>query len=160
MPRSPPEDRNFFLACYAVSLAQGESLRNQTLRAATIKQYISAAGELLAARDCDYNCDPNPLGTILKALTSYDDIEDRRHMICDDMMHWLHEHTQNLDEDSVAAAIVDWIKLGRYGGFRKGEWCQSSQSSYHRIEDWPGQPAAAFTWADFTFLDHKKRKIS
>ena len=160
MPISPAKERNFFLACYAVSLAQGESLRNQALRAATIAQYISAATDILDERKCDYSCDDDPLGIILKALASYDDIEDRRHMICDDMMHWLHEHTKNLDPDSIAAAIVDWIKLGRYTGFRKSEWCQKSQSSYQRIDSWPGQPAEAFVWADFTFLDCRKRKLS
>ena len=126
MPKSPPKDRNFFLACYAVSLAQGESLRGQALRAATIKQYLTAACDILETRQCDYSCNPDPLGIILKALKSYDEIEDCRHMICDDMMHWLHKKSKKLNPDSIAYAIVDWIKLGRYGGFRKSEWCQGS----------------------------------
>lgn len=40
-------------------------------------------------------------------------------MICDDMMHWLYKHSKNLDPESTTAAIIDWIKLGRYGGFSK-----------------------------------------
>ena len=71
MPHSLPQDRNFFLACYAVSLAQGESLRGQTLRAATIQHYLSAAGDILTDRECNYDCNTDPLGIILKALTSY-----------------------------------------------------------------------------------------
>ena len=161
MPNSPPRDRNYFLACYAVSLAQGESLRSQIIRGSTITLYLKAARELLDTRTgCSYECDEDPLKVILKALTDYDDMAKRKNMICDDMMHWLHKFSTRFDKDSATAAIIDWIKLGRYGGFRKEEWCQSSQSKFAVIHDWPGKPTKAFTWGDLTFFDRHKRRLS
>lgn len=159
MPASPPCERNYFLACYAVSLAQGENLRNKIIRGSTISNYLTAVGSLLDDRELQYECKDDFLGTILKSLTDYDNVEERRHMICDDMMLWLHKEAQQCDIDSPFAATVDWIKLGRYGGFRKSEWCQSTQSKYDRIAGWPGKPSLAFVWGDFTFFDKHRRRL-
>lgn len=159
MPSSPPCERNYFLACYAVSLAQGKNLRNQIIRGSTVSNYLSAACSLLDDRRLPYTCKDDYLGVILKSLKDYDEVQNRRHMICDGMMLWLDKEAKRYDVDSPFASIVDWIKLGRYGAFRKSEWCQSSQKKYARIDGWPGDPSLAFTWGDFTFFDKHKRKL-
>ena len=63
--------------------------------------------------------------------------------------------------DSLDAAILDWIILGRVTGARKSEWCQDSQTvklTNPTLPNIPPQPLA-FLLADFTFQDHQGRII-
>ena len=80
-------------------------------------------------------------------------------MISNKMMLWLLKRAAEERPDSITSAIVDWITLGQYTGFRKGEWCQSTQSKYEKIEEWSGQPALAMIASDFVFLGPDKKRI-
>ena len=55
-------------------------------------------------------------------------------------------------------------RLGRYNGARRGEWCQTTQTTYRRTRDtlpcWPTDEAQAFIAADFVFLDHRGAVLS
>ena len=55
---------------------------------------------------------------------------------------------------------MDWVVLGRYTGFCKSEWCQSSQSTYERIVDWTGKPPLVFIRTDINYLDKNEHRIS
>ena len=162
MPDKPVEARNYFLACYAVSLVQGESIRGKPLRSRTVKNYLSDAYKLFAARSLAFDSllTTNYVHTILHALSSYENVPNRREMITDGMMRWLLNESKRRHEDNELAAIVDWLILGRYTGFRQSEWCQTSQSSFKRIEEWPGQPPLAFIMSDIIFMDKNKRRIN
>ena len=81
-------------------------------------------------------------------------------MITDDMTRWLIAEAAKEGPDSSTRAIVDWILLGRYSGFRASEWSQTTQKDYARIEHWPGKPARAFTRPDFGFLADNERHLS
>ena len=161
MPDKPVEARNYFLACWAVSLAQGETIKGKAIRSRTVKNYLSDAYKLFAARGLAFDSllTTNYVNTIIHALSSYENVPNRREMITDGMMHWLLAESKRRHKDSDLAAIVDWLILGRYAGFRKSEWCQSSQTSFERIEEWPGQPPLAFIISDITFMDKNKRRI-
>ena len=50
MEERPCQARNYFLACYAVSLAQGQTLLGKIVRSATIKNYLKDACSLFKAR--------------------------------------------------------------------------------------------------------------
>ena len=39
----PPEARNYFLACYAVSLVQGHTIKGTYIKYATVLQYMTQA---------------------------------------------------------------------------------------------------------------------
>ena len=92
MTDKPCQARNYFLACCAVLLAQGQTLLGTVIRSGTVKNYLTDACQLF--RDLHIHFTP-PLDTdyisiITKALQRYEDVPNRRSMITDDMMHWLH----------------------------------------------------------------------
>ena len=87
---------------------------------------------------------------ILKAVKSYEDVPRRCRLITDKMMQWLIDTATKCSMHSSTRAIVDWILLACYMGFKASEWSQKTQSSYSRL-DQPGSPLQAFTRLDFGF---------
>ena len=43
MARQPPEARNYFLACYAVSLVQGHTIKGSYTKHSTLKECMKEA---------------------------------------------------------------------------------------------------------------------
>ena len=66
------------------------------------------------------------------------------------------DQAETAGQDSATRAIVDWIILGRYAGFRASKWSQTTLTKYARIA-WPGSPSRAFTREDFSFLGGDER---
>jgi len=157
MTSQPAEARDYFLACYAVSLVQGETIRGKLIRYSTIKNYLKAAYELFG--NITYESGNTFVKIILDAVQNYETVPNRRRMITDGMMTWLIEKAARAGPDSAVSAIVDWIILGRYTGFRASEWSQKTQSKYDHIEDWPGLPSRAVTRHDFDFLGDNERHL-
>jgi hypothetical protein len=158
MRDQPPAARDYFLACYAVSLVQGETILGIPIRHSTIKHYLSAAHALFD-RGATWQSEQQFAEIILKSVKDYEDVPKRRRMITDKMMQWLIDKAAQSSPNSSTRAIVDWILLGRYTGFRASEWSQKSQSNYSRL-DQPGQPSQAFTRLDFGFLGDNERRLS
>ena len=152
--------RNYFIACYAVSLFQGQTINGKLIKLATVRQYLKEVYALFEARKCKWHSDDDYIKLVLDSVKSYESVPRRRHMITDGMMHWMIAQANHSGIDSSTAAIVDWTILGRYTGFRKSEFCQSSQHSYTRIDDWPHRPPLAFIEDDFTFLGSIEQIIS
>jgi hypothetical protein len=95
----------------------------------------------------------------MHAISRYESVPNRRKMITDQMTHWLLREAKGLSPDHELSALLDWIIVGRYAGFRKSEWCQSSQTSYEVIPDWPGQPSLAIIVSDIHYLGDTKQKL-
>ena len=51
MEGQPPEARDYFLACYAVSLIQGHTLKNSYVKHNTLKMYMQQAKLLFDERE-------------------------------------------------------------------------------------------------------------
>lgn len=162
MPGLDVEVRNYFLACYAVSLVQGETLRGKPVRAKTVINYLTAAYELFAVRKLYYIplIGTDYIKLIITTVRNYEDVPQRRNMISDEMMWWMLRESKQHSADSAFVAILDWTILGRYTGARQSEWCQETGTKYKRIEEWPNKPALAFIISDFSFLDRNKRNMS
>ena len=120
MEGKPPATRDYFLACYAVSLVQGETILGTPIRHSTIKLYLAAA-RLFFDRHAAPEADQQFVATILKSVKDYEDVPKRRRMITDKMMRWLVSQAALSDPHSSTCAIVDWILLGCYTGFRASE---------------------------------------
>jgi len=161
MPELLIDARNFFLACYLVSNVQGETILGSTIRHATLRQYLTAAVKLFNDRKIPTSSydSINYVDMILKAVRDYERVPNRRNMITDDMMVYLLQLAQADNKDGSVAAIVDWIILGRYTGFRMSEWAQSTQTKYAKIDHWPNQPPMAMIYTDFVFLGEDQRRI-
>ena len=160
MPNQSSESRNYFLACYAVSLIQGQTILGTTIRYQTVLNYLKAAYKLLRDREHSFDSERDYVEIILSALANYECIPNRRNMITDDMVQWFIDESRTQDPDSAMASITDWIILGRYTGARASEWCQTTQSNHAVIEAWPGTPSLAFTRDDFTFLGRHERRLT
>ena len=152
--------RNYLLACYAVSLIRGETILRRNIRHATIKNYLSAACNLHRDRQLPspYQAPKDYINIVLKAVKKYEDQVDRRDMIYDEMIHHLEQVRPTHHEDSLNAALIDWIYLGRFCGYRSIEWCQQNQQEVHHIDhpNWKGPTAYAFIMEDFLFFDAAK----
>ena len=162
MPNIPLKSQNYFLACYATSLVQGESITGIAVRSRTITNYIKSACALFKKRELasPLHSDIDYISVVVNALKNYEQVENRRVMITDSMTEWICTYVQKLHPDAPERAIFDWIILGRYAGFRPSEWCQTTQGTYRRIEEWPGQPPYAFIPSDFTFFGINERRFS
>ncbi len=149
----PPKARNYFLACYAVSLVQGDTIQGGTIRSRTLRKYITEATQLFRQRKINtHNIeDTDYVDLIIRTVTKYEQVPKRRNMITDSMMLFLHKQMTTEPLDSATSAIIDWLILGRYTGFRKSEWCQSNQQKYETVDSWMGNPALAFIFSDFEF---------
>ncbi|KAK1746221.1 hypothetical protein QTG54_002828 [Skeletonema marinoi] len=82
-------------------------------------------------------------------------------MIYDSMMSHMLQVTAGLQDDCLHSAILDWIILGRYGGFRQSEWCQTSQSIAMTRPSLalPVQEPLAFIPSDLAFFDNAGRPL-
>ena len=135
MPAQPNESRNYFLACYAVSLIQGQTILGSPIRHQTVVNYLTAAYQLLRDRNRSFESKTDYIEIILSALANYECIPNRRNMITDGMVQWFIDESRAQGNDSALASITDWIILGRYTGARASEWCQTTQSNYAVINE-------------------------
>ena len=160
MRKQPSVARNYFLACYAVSLVQGHTIKGTYIKHATVLKYMAQAYAVFDKRGVSYESSINYIEIVLKAVKDYESVPNRRRMITDSMMEWLLAKAAKSPEDSATRAVVDWIILGRYTGFRSSESFQTTQSSFSRIDNWPGRPSLAVTRSDVTFLDDSERRMA
>lgn len=112
---------------------------------------------------------PSPYGApvdyitiVLNAVKKYEKQKNRRDMIHDEMIHHMESIHHQFDEDSLNAALIDWIYLGRFVGYRGIEWSQTTQQEYLKIEhpNWEGPASYAFIAEDFQFINKLKQPIT
>ena len=162
MAELPLQAQNYALACYAVSLAQGETLRGSLICSRTLRNYIKSALSFWKRRGL-----PSPNGAtynyielIIKTMEKFENIDKRQYMIYDSMLEWLDSYCASLPRDSAERAALDWIKLGLYTGFHRSEWCQTTLSNYDRVEELAHKPARAIIASDLTLLGKHQRKFT
>ena len=69
MTSQPPEARDYFLACYVVSLAQGDTINETLIKHDTIKHYLDAASDLFGV--LAIHSTHTFFATILKVVKDY-----------------------------------------------------------------------------------------
>ena len=155
---SPLQARNYVIACYAVALVQGETIKGFQLRHATLMGYIRRVIQLHTDRHLHNpsSAHINYISLITDAVRKWELVPNRREVIHDAMFHHLLRTSSSHHRDSFHAAATDWSLLGRYTGFRKSEWCQDSPHTYARITDplWGERPdSIALIAEDFVLKD-------
>ena len=161
----PLQSQNFFIACYLISLFQGETILGHKIKAHTIKHCYSAALLLFKERSliCPRRARVDYISLVYKAILQYEQVPNRRNMITDAMMHEIHKAATGVHPDSLPAVLKDWYSLARYSGFRRSEWCQKSQTDYQRITErlagWEGPDSQALIFEDFVFYGEGERRI-
>ena len=163
LPNQDIQARNYFIACFAVSLIRGETIHSRKIKHATVRNYVKAAACLHTDRKL-----PSPYGApidyitiVLKAIQKYEKQPKRRDMIYDEMFHHMEQTRPQYTKDSLDAALIDWIYLGRFVGFRGIEWCQETQNKYKTIDhpNWEGPKSYAFIAEDFQFFTTDKTQV-
>ena len=160
--------RNFILACYAISLVNGETILSRKIRHAMLKNYLSVATKCHTDQGL-----PSPrsapidfVKTVLSAVKKYEMVPDRREMIHDttfDHMLTLYKIYHQKDADCLVVCLCEWLFLGRYTGFRREEWCNEKGDEYNRIDDpaWSDRPdARSAILEDFTFFDNNGTRVA
>ena len=152
------------LACYTVHLILGNTIKQIRIKYQTIQKYIQAAKKLYTDRNF-----PHPQAVVkedlvkplLQAVKSHEKITNRKEMIYDNMLAHMLKACRLASPDSLDAALLDWIILGRVTGARRSEWCQESQTvemtTPNLAHDSP-EPRA-FILEDFEFFDSSERRL-
>ena len=65
--------------------------------------------------------DINYIKVLTNAIKKYKTVPNCKEMISDSMFHHIAALSQHASDDSFVQAIVNWITLGCYTGFRKSE---------------------------------------
>ena len=163
LPHHSLQARNYLIACFAVSLIRGETIQSRKIRYATVRNYITAAVGLHTDRQLPspYHANIDYISIVLKAIKKYEKQPNRRDMVHDEMIHHMEKIRHTFHQDSLEAALIDWIYLGRFVGFRGIEWCQITQKRYLRIiyPNWEGPDSYAFITDDFQFFTEEKQQI-
>lgn len=170
LPDAPVQARNYVLACYTVALIRGETIKGLRIKLATLNKYVTAAVKIMSACQvlgCDMNPRNSPIDYVtilLDAVHKYEGVKRRREMIYDDMFHDMLAHARLRDPDGREAAILDWLILSRYTGFRAEEYCQKATKRYEEVDVpprlWEGERTKAFIASDFEFFDERYRPLS
>ena len=99
------EARDYFLACYVVSLVQNETILETPIKHATIKLYLAEAHKLFW--QLPFESEQGFPQLILKSVKNYEEVPKRRRMTTDGMMQWLITTAARAGPDSLGRAIVD-----------------------------------------------------
>ena len=155
--------KNFIMACYAVSLTSNETIFCRVIKASTVNLYLTDAAKLAIFKNL-----PDPLKNVLNQKSNYitnvvnehrwwETMPNRREPLTFSMVDTgfltAYGSTANKFNDSLDAALTDWFILAMQAGMRKSEWCQDRyllQKSGKVILNRDGS-ASAFIFSDFTF---------
>ena len=164
MPVHTLQARNYLIACFAVSLIRGETIQGHSVRHATVRNYVNAAISLHIDRNLPspHHAETNFIKIVLKAIGKFEKQPNRRDMVHDEMVHHIEAQRHLYPQDTLEAALTDWLYLGRFVGFRGIEWCQTTQKKYLKIDHplWVGHRSYAFVSNDFTFFTDNKLQIT
>jgi len=164
LPSGCQQARNYFVACYLVSLILGNTIKSIQVKHRTLQKYIAEATKFYTDRKF-----PSPqagvkddlVKPLLQAVKAYESQTNRKEMIYDNMLAHMLKTCSLAHPDSLDAALLDWIILGRYTGARRSEWCQDSQTVEmttpnlaHEVPE-----PKAFIAADFEFFDSSRHLI-
>jgi len=135
MPAVSQNERTFVLAAYTLFLAQGSTLASRSIKAITMKGYLKDIDKLCDARGLmslriDSMGRPNHrIDNILSECQRWERMPDKREPITPEMLQYLIDLAKrDKHQDSIINAVVDWIVMGMYAGFRKSESFQDQSS--------------------------------
>ena len=117
---------NFAMACYAVFLARGHSLRCRSIKSDTIKIYLHNAATFVSRFDTvDRDARKKegetklcpPVASVVGIVKRYEDMKNRREPFTLGMLHLLFSKVYFISKDSCKAALANWFTVGIHGGY-------------------------------------------
>ena len=86
MPDQPKKARNYFIACYTVSLIQDQTILGSPIHHQIVVNYLTAAHQLLRSWKLQLNSKEDYTKITLAVLKNYGCIPNRQNMITDSMV--------------------------------------------------------------------------
>ena len=161
------------LAMYALHLSAGHSILCQSIKVATIEQYLLVASSFLSLfNGIDVRKDRSTdtqmgaiLAPVLRDLKKYESIPDRREPY-DPQMHTAARFmAAQYHPNSLTCALTDGFEQGYCAGYRLSEWAQPARQSNPltpQLNHLPNAPihTHALVPDDFRILTVSRRRIS
>ena len=126
--------KNFIMACYAVSLTSNETIYCRKIKSATVNLYVSDAAKLAILNNKpdlsknQLNQKSTYITNVINEHKSWKSISNRRepltYIMVDHLYHSAYPADSSLPNDSSSAVLADWLILGMQTGMRKSEWYQ------------------------------------
>ena len=123
------------VACYAVSLSDGNTIKKKIITKSTLKLYLAVVTEITGVSTKSNTYNPkSPHFHHMTAPTSklilnvinehgkWDKVKKKREPMSQAMVEEFKRQAQEAHTDSYEAALVDWLTIGVQAGFRKSEW--------------------------------------
>ena len=125
--------KNFIMACYAVSLTSNETIFCRIVKASTVNLYLSDTAKLAIFKNL-----PDPTKNVLNQKSSYisnvvnehqrwEYMPNRREPLTFSMVDRgfssSYGSIADTPNDSLEAALTDWFILAMQTGMRKSGWC-------------------------------------
>ena len=128
-------EKNVFIACYAIYLSDGNTIKKQIIKKETLKLYLAAVEELtgVATQGRSYNPKVSSfqsnkppvsdvISSVIKEHGKWDKVMKKREPISPAMLDEFRRWATSDGVDSFPEALVDWLIIGFQAGFRKSEW--------------------------------------
>jgi hypothetical protein len=132
------------MAMYVAYLGMGHTLMFKTIKARTVRIYLSEAAKLIQKRrEAHVMAHPQagltwfcptrthgattfapPIASVLKEIERWENMIDRREPLTVDMIHFQKTLCRDSTPHSLDQAMYDWETTGIYAGFRLSEWAQ------------------------------------
>ena len=68
-------------------------------------------------------------------VKKYELVPKRKEMISNCMFHHIAPLYKHVSRDSFIHAVINWIILGCYTGFRKSEWCSDPPDTFDTVDN-------------------------
>ena len=128
-------EKNTFIACYAVHLSDGNTIKKQVIKKQTLKLYLAAVEEVTGVPTQSRSLNPKAhtfsshkptvseiISSVIKEHGKWNKVMKKREPVSPAMLGNIQKRALRDGPDSFSAALSDWLVIGFQAGFRKSEW--------------------------------------
>lgn len=171
-------EKNTFVACYAVYLSDGNTIKNQIIKKDTLKLYLEVVEEMTGVQTKSSSMNPKAvtfgsmkppvsekIANVIKEHGKWDKVEKKREPISPAMLDQFREWAERDGSDSFHGALIDWLTIGFQAGFRKSEWLHDDTrptkhgTPFHLNKDGSVVPFIADDFKAVIYQEPKKKKF-
>ena len=120
---------------YALFVIGGENLVCRAIKADNVNRYLREAADLCKPRRItsslinEFSSRSDWIKAVIKKQKRWERLSDRQEPMTNGMIEYCIDLAVGIKEDSLEAAIKDWLILGEYTIFRLSEWAQEQKNT-------------------------------
>ena len=128
-------EKNRLVACYAVHLSDGNTIKNKVISKGTLKLYLAVVTDITGVSTKSNTYNPKSahfhhmgpptsemILNVIKEHGKWDKVKKKREPMSQAMVEEFRRQAEGAHPDSYEAALIDWLTIGVQAGFRKSEW--------------------------------------